>query len=345
MKPCPTFAARVVQLQPAYFVAFAYLGELMSFKIGGRPGDGNDAASAVEHGAHGGRFATILSGVALVISGMSYYESALKTADLSVFVPPMIHYARDGRDVFNVPITISNEGARTGTVLSMELDVEKIGGGGDIQHRKFHAAFLGEYPQGEEKVPTRSFAPLAIQGHSSFTETVRFYPMDNADGVLVDDKGDFRFTLTLQTAQSGQPDLLEKALRSDPKRIVFELNLPYLAVQHLSFRNGTQAMFNKNWKSATSFDAAAPATEAPAPEAVPPAEPATPQAPPDRKTETAPAPEKKAEVPPEKKGEAAAAKPAQKIEIIPETPTAPPPADPKTAGGAAAKAAAQPQKR
>ena len=42
----------------------------------------------------------------------------MKTADLEVYVPPVIHYARDqGGDVeqFAIPLTIVNSGARTGT--------------------------------------------------------------------------------------------------------------------------------------------------------------------------------------------------------------------------------------
>lgn len=222
----------------------------MAFKF---KGHGEEPAAIAEHGGHGGLFATLLSGFALLISGLSYYETTLKTAELSVFVPPMIHYARDGRDVFNIPLTIANDGARTGTVLTMELDVERIGGPSEsMQRRRFHAAYLGEYPRGEDKSPGRSFAPLAIPGHSTFTETVRFYPTDDADGVLVDDKGDFRFTLKLLTARPQDPGLIDQALRSDPEPLVFELNLPYLAIQHIAFRNGTQAMFNKNWKPATS---------------------------------------------------------------------------------------------
>lgn len=305
----------------------------MSFKIARRQDEsGHSAASAVEHGAHGGLFATLLSGVALVISGLSYYESSMKTADLSVYVPPMIHYARDGRDVFNIPITISNDGARTGTVLNMELDVEKLGAGNaeGMKKRRFHAAFLGEYPQGEEKLESRSFAPLAIAGHNTFTQTVRFYPMDNEDGVLIDDKGDFRFTLNLSLAAPPDPGLLDRLTgASATPPLVFEMTLPYLAIQHLAFRNGTQAMFNKEWKSSTSFGApqdrraqeakdpapAASTTEAP-PKADPQSAPAAP----------APVPEKKAEEAPP------AAKPAaQKIEIIPEKPATPPPADPKSA--------------
>jgi len=51
---------------------------------GGEPGP----ARLVERGSLGGFFATILSAVALGFSGFSYYDSSLKTADLTVYVPP-----------------------------------------------------------------------------------------------------------------------------------------------------------------------------------------------------------------------------------------------------------------
>ena len=291
----------------------------MSFKIGGQRGEDPGAAHIVEHASHGGLLATILSAFALVISGLSYYESSLRTADLSVYVPPMIHYARDGSaDVFNIPITIANDGAKNGTVLTMELNVENLRADAETKSRRFHSAFLGDWPK-DDKVPNRSFAPLSIPGHGTFTETVRFYPMDDSNGFVVDDKGDYRFTLKLTVAKAASA--LDAWGGKDPTPIVFELNLPYLAVQHLAFRNGTQAMFSKTWKPATSMEAApaeqqeaVPAEEAPA-EAAPPAQPD------ERKSQ--------AETPP----------PAnQKIEIIPETPTPPPPAPPKSAGSKPAEA-------
>lgn len=310
------------------FACRLILGVSMSFKIAARHGEDPGASSITEHGSHGGLFATVLSAFALVISGLSYYESTLKTADLAVYVPPMIHYARDGRDVFNIPITIANEGARTGTVLNMELEVEKLGpvAADGMKKRRFHAAFLGEYPQGEEKIESRSFAPLAIAGHNTFTQTVRFYPMDSEDGVLIDDKGDFRFTLTLTMAAPPEAGALETLVGKGaaPAPLVFEMTLPYLAIQHLSFRNGTQAMFNKEWKPATSYSP--PSRKAAAPEEAAPTQ------------EDAPVPQPQsapAEAPP-KNAEEAPASPTpapQKIEIIPEQPAAPPPADPKTAGG------------
>jgi hypothetical protein len=245
-----------------------------------------------DNGGHSGLLATIVSGVALVFSGLSYYESSLKTANLAVYVPPMIHYARDGdNDVFNVPITIANDGAQSGTVLNMELHVENLRAKSNRKTARYHSAFVGEYPR-DEKTPNRSFAPLSIPGHGTFTDTIRFYPMDEPLPFLVDEKGDYRFTLILHPAKPENPGIIESALRTDPTPLTFELNLPFMAFQHLAFRNGTLAMYNKSWKPAVSSSTAsaldrksvkampeASAPEGPAPEA--PEAPGSPEAPSD----------------------------------------------------------------
>ncbi len=242
----------------------------------------------VEHASHGGLFATILSGIALAISGLSYYETTLKSADLAVYVPPMIHYARDGdNDVFNIPITISNDGAKAGTVLNMVLEAENLRAGAERKTARYHSAFLGEYPRKDDG-ENKSFAPISIPGHGTFTETVRFYPMDNALPFLVDDKGDYRFTLKLVTATAENPDFATRLMQPEVKPLTFELNLPFISFQHLAFRRGTIGMFNKDWKPAVSESTdsvisrkSSPEADAPAPAPAPtPAQPEATPAPP-----------------------------------------------------------------
>ena len=197
-------------------------------------------------------FATVLSGIALIFSGLSYYESSMKTADLEAYVPPMIHYGRDGEnDVFNIPITISNDGARSGTILGMELTVENPKPGAEEKSKIFHSIFIGEYPRDDTTI-SRSFAPLSIAGHGTFTETVRFYPIGKTLPFVVDDPGDYNFTLKLLTAKPAKPDLIDSMWRTEPKPIKFTLTLPYISIQHLTFRHGTNAMYNKDWQAAVS---------------------------------------------------------------------------------------------
>src|SRR4051794_28936053 len=167
--------------------------------------------SSIGVNVYGGVPATILSALALVLSAFSLYESSFKTADLEVYVPPVIQYARDGGgdiEVFVVPITVTNSGARTGTVLSMDLSVEDLK---TKREKRYYSAYLGEH-QVDPDAAGHSFAPLFIAGHGTFSDTVRFYPVGNPLPKLAEEAGDFRFTLRLITAAAVRPDLVDRFL-------------------------------------------------------------------------------------------------------------------------------------
>src|SRR4030081_3015979 len=60
---------------------------------------------------------TLMSLVALMFSGYSLYESALRAPQLSIFVAPRIDYTDPDRpeavrEVFILPLTIANDGAQ-----------------------------------------------------------------------------------------------------------------------------------------------------------------------------------------------------------------------------------------
>ena len=203
-------------------------------------------SSLPEAASHGGTVATIVSLCAFVFSGFSLYESTLKQPQLETFVPPVIHYGRDGggsTEVFAVPITVTNDGARTSTVLSMELDVTDSSG----KTKRYYSAYLGEHPRDPSAV-NRAFAPATINGRDVFSETVRFYPMGNPLPALVSDAGTYKFKLTLRTARPSDPDLLDQYLRKEPVPIGFELTLPWFSDQQLNFRRATIAMHQKYWQ-------------------------------------------------------------------------------------------------
>ncbi len=208
--------------------------------------DNNAISSLPEASSHGGTVATIVSLCAFVFSGFSLYESTLKQPQLETFVPPVIHYGRDGggsTEVFAVPITITNEGARTATVLSMELDVTDSAG----TTKRYYSAYLGEHPR-DSSVVNRAFAPATVVGREVFSETVRFYPMGNPLPALVSDSGAYKFKLTLRTARPSDPDLLDQYLRKEPQPVSFELTLPWFSEQQLNFRRATIAMHQKDWQ-------------------------------------------------------------------------------------------------
>ncbi|MEI9902350.1 MAG: hypothetical protein WDN31_22270 [Hyphomicrobium sp.] len=228
---------------------------------GVQPNDTRALASLAASIGYGGVQATILSALALVISAFSLYESSFKTAEIELYIPPVIQYARDGggdTEVFVVPVTIANSGARTGTVLSMELNVENPA---TKQAKRYYSAFLGEH-QVDADAPNRSFAPLSIPGHGTFTDTVRFYPVGNPFPKIAEEAGDFKFTLSLVTAAPARPDLIERLMATKVEPAVFERTLPWISEQQLGSRRITIAMPRKGWTALPAAPQEVPATGA-----------------------------------------------------------------------------------
>lgn len=210
------------------------------------------AVKMAEKSVRGGWLATVFSAVAVGISCISFYLSALQGSQLEAYIPPTIHYGRDGggdTELFAIPITIANNGARSGTVISMELEVQNLK---TNSTKRYYSAFLGEHPR-EAAALSRQFAPLSIPGRAVFTETVRFYPVGNALPRLVDAEGEYTFRLQLNTAAPPEPSLGDRLQgRTQPAPINFQMTLPWLSDQQLGFRRATIAMHAKDWKPTAS---------------------------------------------------------------------------------------------
>ena len=177
--------------------------------LGGRGSINNPAEIATQGlvGLEGGRFAAILSAVALAFSGYSLWETSLREADVRIFVPPVIQYTspyqNSNFEAIAVPVTLTNEGARTATVLSMELAVTDPKTNAT---KRFYAADFGRWTM--EK--TRSgaydpFAPISLAGRTSRTEQVLFYTRGEEEKPeqLIRETGPYNFKLTLEQAEEG----------------------------------------------------------------------------------------------------------------------------------------------
>ena len=196
--------------------------------------------------SRGNRLATIVSAFAFAFSGVSFYETVMKQPQLAAYVPPVLHYGRDagvGAEVYAIPVTIANDGARSGTVLSMELTVQNLK---TKETKRFYSAYFGDHPKTPEAV-ARAFAPLSIQGRSTFSDTVRFYPIGNPLPYLAQDTGDFAFTLTLATVKPPKSDLVSWFWRGEPTPIQFTRNLPWISDQQLEARRLSIAMKEPGW--------------------------------------------------------------------------------------------------
>jgi uncharacterized protein affecting Mg2+/Co2+ transport len=188
--------------------------------------------------------------IAVIFSAFSMYSTSLKQPELRVFVPPVIQYSSPYQntnfEVFAVPVTITNEGARTGTVLSLELIATDAEG---KQAKRFYSGHFGTWSL--EKARTfqfKPFAPMSMPGRSSQSDTVLFYPRhDEKVMQLVSAAGAYKFTLKVNLAEVSDFGLVDRWWRREPEPVTFEMTLPVL--DHRAFNTGTLAMHQKDWKT------------------------------------------------------------------------------------------------
>lgn len=199
----------------------------------------------------GNKLATLISAFAFAFSAVSFYETVLKQPKLSIHVPAVMHYGRDGggdTEVFAIPLTVTNDGAQSGTVLGLELAIDNPKAVGEGAKSKiFYGAYMGEHPKDANAI-NRAFAPITVAGRASFSDTVRFYPQGNVFPHLITDTGNFKMTLTVKTVTPVEPSIIDRLFRSgEPQPLTFERTLPFMSDQHLKFRRGTIAMHAKDW--------------------------------------------------------------------------------------------------
>jgi hypothetical protein len=206
---------------------------------------GNDPAEVAAHGLgglEGGKLAAILSLFALALSGYSLWDTSLKQAEVQVFVPPVIQYAapyqNSNFEVVAVPVTLTNEGARTATVLSIELAVTDAR---TSQTKRFYAADFGRWTMERTRSGAyEPFAPLSLAGRTSRTESVLFYTRgtDQKPDQLIRDPGNYTFSLIIELAEG-----------SDKPAVSFERSL--LQYDARAFNEGTLPLYSADWRSAS----------------------------------------------------------------------------------------------
>ncbi|MDX2257446.1 MAG: hypothetical protein NW205_00865 [Hyphomicrobiaceae bacterium] len=191
-----------------------------------------------------GLLATLISAMALAFSGYSFYEAVLRAPAIAVFVPPRIDYTDPDRpdspfEVFVIPVTLANDGAQTGTVLSMDLTVKNPRTG---ETKRFYSANVGPWAQ----PPTTPFAPVSLAGRASFSAPIQFWPRvgETAPRILDLEAGSYAFELTLNVA-APEGGLLGGAAIVNP--LTFERQ-----IGQLDYRNfngpGTMAMWSTDYQ-------------------------------------------------------------------------------------------------
>lgn len=208
-----------------------------------RGGEGAEAARHAVSPLEGGKFAAVLSAIALAFSAYSLWETSLKTADVRVFVPPVIQYSapyqNSNFEVIAVPVTLANEGARTATVLSMELAVTDPR---TKTTKRFYAADFGRWSMERTRSGAyEPFAPLSLSGRTSRTEQVLFYTRgeDQKPDQMIREPGLYNFALNLDIAET------------DAKPVV-SFDRALLSYDARAFNEGTLPLYSADWRAASS---------------------------------------------------------------------------------------------
>jgi hypothetical protein len=195
------------------------------------------------------------SAAAFVISAYSLYQTTLKRAGIRVFVSPVIRYAspyqNSNFEAFAVPLTLTNEGARTGIIVSMDLQVRAPER--DVIKR-FYSADIGQWSIEKNRTGDfRPFAPIVLAGRTSHTETILFHARrDEPVMQIVDTEGSYQFMLTMQTTLEERAGFLSRLRQKPPKPLLFEMGLPMLDHRAFTSGSGTLPLHHKNFQTSVS---------------------------------------------------------------------------------------------
>lgn len=215
-------------------------------------GPGSDASEIAVQSTgdgRGGLIAALLSAVALGVSGYSLWDTSLRSAEIKVFVPRVIYYSapyqNSNFEMLSIPVTFTNDGARTGTVLDVDLAVTDPR---TKQTKHFYAAELGVWSM--ERTQARAyagFAPISLQGRTSRTEPILFYTRGEAEkpNEIIREVGPYEFKLIVKQAEG------EGATNAaEPISVSFTRSLPFYDAR--VFQNGTIFMHAEDWQASAS---------------------------------------------------------------------------------------------
>jgi len=192
--------------------------------------DANEIAMHVAKHSGGSRITAIGTVIALVFSAYSLWETSLKQAKLEAYVTGVVTYTRDATDeylapaggfeVFAVPVTIANSGARDAAVLSLQLEAKnpKTGLSGRFDATYIvDATYFAIRREGER--PKAPFSALVIAGRSAWAGTILFYPVTYSNEKALAPAGELQQKIMALRDKHGSLVELEKKLREKNEKM------------------------------------------------------------------------------------------------------------------------------
>lgn len=188
---------------------------------------------------------TLLSVVALVLSAYSFYDSSMRAPSLAIYVAPRAEYTDPDRpenpfEVFVLPVTLTNHGARTSTVHSLTLEVTNPR---TRQVKRFYAARLGAWGE----TPAQPFTPVVLAGKGTYSEALQFFPRntEKLGRILDQEAGDYELKLALDTSAPGS------GRGADDVAVSWRMQIGSLDYRAFSGK-GTMEMWVPDYRSAAS---------------------------------------------------------------------------------------------
>lgn len=177
---------------------------------------GTNTAKGTQGRLHFAReaLAILISIVSFIISTVNVYMTNLKSPDLNIVVAPFMRQIVDNtslNEAFFIPVTVVNQGAKPGSILSFDLTVTFVPSGAQ---ETYYAQYLASSDNPETL--GSFFAPMNLTGYSADGHTLCFYPLGERDGNFFAQPGEYEFLLTAMAANvKGQ----------SPKRITQEFQV------------------------------------------------------------------------------------------------------------------------
>jgi len=122
-----------------------------------------------------------ISIISFIISTVNVYVTNLKSPDLSMIVAPYIRQIVDNtslNEAFFIPLTIVNQGAKPGSMLSFELVITSMETGAQ---ETYYAQYFAQ--ENNSELLGGFFTPLNLSGHSTARRTVCFYRWAKEQGI------------------------------------------------------------------------------------------------------------------------------------------------------------------
>ena len=199
----------------------------------------DDAGDLARHTARhaGGVPAMLASAFALIFSGISLYQTVIKQAQFHVFVPDTIAYTRDpdgSFEVFAIPVTVANSGARDGIVSSMALEVTNKETGASKTLQASYVTLPGYFSTKEDitenkRRPKTPFAPLSVAGRSSVTTTILFYGREYEETRVVPGKGEYEIRLSSGARPTEAMGFIDKLWTTEIEPVALTFQLPQVS--------------------------------------------------------------------------------------------------------------------